>query len=68
MVEQLIRGIEAEAANLGMVITSGSISDEALQAAAQYFDDTGVRVELVDGEEFAKLIVEHGIMSGRGDR
>src|SRR5439155_11221457 len=26
VVEQLIRGIEAEAANLGMVITSGSIS------------------------------------------
>ncbi len=61
VVEQLIRGIEAEEANLGMVITSGAISDEATQAAEQYFDEKGVRIELVDGEQFAKLIVEHGI-------
>jgi predicted Mrr-cat superfamily restriction endonuclease len=61
VVEQLIRGIEAESANLGMVVTSGSISDEAFQAAEQYFEDKGVRIELVDGEQFAKLIVEHGI-------
>jgi restriction endonuclease Mrr len=61
VVEQLIRGIEAEAANLGMIVTSGLISEEAIQAAALYFDDTGVRIELVDGEQFARLIVEHGI-------
>lgn len=61
VVEQLIRGIEAEAANLGMVITSGSISDDAIQVAEQYFEDEGIRIELVDGEQFAKLIVEHGI-------
>lgn len=61
VVEQLIRGIEAESANLGMVVTSGSISDEAYQAAEQYFEEKGVRIELVDGEQFAKLIVEHGI-------
>jgi predicted Mrr-cat superfamily restriction endonuclease len=61
VVEQLIRGIEAESANLGLVVTSGSISDEAFQAAEQYFEDKGIRIELVDGEQFAKLIVEHGI-------
>jgi len=61
VVEQLIRGIEAEAANLGMVITSGSISDEAFSVAERYFEDKGIRIELVDGEQFAKLIVEHGI-------
>jgi predicted Mrr-cat superfamily restriction endonuclease len=61
VVEQLIRGIEAEAADLGMVVTSGSISDEAVQAAQQYLDDKGIRIELVDGELLAKLIVEHGI-------
>ena len=64
VVEQLIRGIEAEAASLGMVITSGSISDGALEAAEQYFEDKGIRIELVDGEQFAKLIVEHGIRTG----
>ena len=44
-----------------MVVTSGSISDAAVQAAEQYFEDKGVRIELVDGEQFAKLMVEHGI-------
>jgi len=61
VVEQLIRGIEAEMANFGMVITSGSISDDAYEAAQHYFDEKGIRIELVDGEQFAKLIVEHGI-------
>lgn len=61
VVEQLIRGIEAESANLGMVVTSGSISDEAVQAAEQYFEQKGIRIELLDGEQFAKLMVEHGI-------
>lgn len=61
VVEQLIRGIEAESANLGMVITSGIISDEAVVAAEKYYEDKGIRIELVDGEQFAKLIVENGI-------
>ncbi|HMF56429.1 MAG TPA: restriction endonuclease [Pyrinomonadaceae bacterium] len=61
VVEQLIREIEAETADLGMVITSGTISDDANRAAQEYFEATGIRIELVDGEQFAKLIVEHGI-------
>ncbi len=63
VVEQLIAGIEAEAANLGMVITSGTISDEAVNAAEKYFDENGIKIELVDGVQFAKLIVEHGIQT-----
>lgn len=61
VVEQLIRGIEAESADLGMVITSGTISDEATTLAEKYFEENGIKIELVDGEQFAKLIVEHGI-------
>lgn len=61
VVEQLIKGIEAESANLGMVITSGAISAEATTAAEKYYEDKGIRIELVDGEQFAKLIVENGI-------
>lgn len=59
--EQLIKGIEAESANLGMVITSGAISDEATATTEKYFEEKGIRIELVDGEQFAKLIVENGI-------
>ena len=44
-----------------MVITSGTISEEASTAAEQFFRENGIRIELVDGEQLAKLIVEHGI-------
>ena len=30
-------------------------------AAEKYFEEKGIRIELLDGEQFAKLIVEHGI-------
>ena len=61
VVEQLIRGIEAESANLGMIVTSGTVSEEAASLTEQYFEEKGIKIELVDGEQFAKLIVEHGI-------
>jgi len=63
VVQQLINGIEAEGADLGMVITSGIISEEAEKAAKQYFEKTGVNIDLVDGEMFAKLLVESGMFN-----
>lgn len=61
VVEQLIGGIEAESAALGLVITSGEIAEEAGKAAEDYWEQTGVRIELLDGKQFAKLLVEQGI-------
>lgn len=61
VVKQIIKGIAAESANLGMIITSGTISDEATSEAEQYFEKEGIKIELVDGEQFAKIIIEHGI-------
>jgi len=61
VVEQLVRGIEAENASLGMVITSGTIGEDAIAKAKEYIEEKGIPIELVDGEQFAKLIVEHGI-------
>ena len=61
VVEQLIRGMEAEAVDLGMVVTSGTISEEAEQCAVKYSEERGTRIELVDGEQLAGLIVDHGI-------
>lgn len=60
VVTQLVSGIEAERADLGMIITSGSFSEEAVNAAETYFERSGKKIELVDGEQFAKMIVEHG--------
>lgn len=59
--QQLLDGIEAEEANLGMLITSGTISDEVFETADEYFEETGVRIELIDGKHFAKLVVESGL-------
>ena len=63
VVLQLIRGIEQgpERVTLGMVITSGDFSHEAVEKANRYQEDTGIPIELVDGEQFAGLIVEHGL-------
>lgn len=60
VVSQLISGIEAESADLGMVITTGSFSADAVKAAEAYFERSWKKIELVDGEQFAKMIVEHG--------
>jgi predicted Mrr-cat superfamily restriction endonuclease len=61
VVEQLIRGIEAESADFGMVITSGTFSDNAVEYAEQYFEERGVRIQLIDGVHLATLIVENGL-------
>lgn len=61
VVDQLIQGIDAASADLGIVITSGSISPETTLYAQEYYDKTGIKIELVDGLLFAKLIVENGI-------
>jgi restriction endonuclease Mrr len=61
VVRQLIKGIEAENALLGIVVTTGNIAEEAERAAEKYFDDKGIRIGLLDGKQFAKLIIELGI-------
>ena len=54
VVQQLIQGIEAEAANLGMVATSGTISKEATAAAELYFDQKGIRIELIEAHNWRR--------------
>ena len=63
MVNQLTRGIEegSECVTLGMVVTSGNFSSEAVEEAKRYEEEKGIPIELVDGEQFAGLIVEHGL-------
>lgn len=60
-VHQLISGMESaeEPVGLGMVVTSGTFGADATAAAAEYSDT--VPIELVDGEQLANLIVEHGL-------
>lgn len=61
VIDELASGMEAESADLGMVITTGSFSDDAFNAAKKYLEEVSKKIELVDGEQFAKMIIEHGI-------
>ena len=60
VVEQLLAGMDAEQADVGIVATSGTFSDEAAEFADQ-LEAAGRRVELVDGEQLAGLIVDCGL-------
>ena len=61
VVEQLVAGMRHHGADMGMVVTSGSISPEAEEYAEEISKDEGTRIELVDGEQLAGIIVEHGL-------
>ena len=46
-----------------MIVTAGTVSEEARAAADKFFNESGIKNELIDGELLAKLIVEYGIKS-----
>lgn len=61
VVDQLIKGMDFANADLGLVITSGEFDSAAEARATEYFDETGNRIELINGELLATLIIEHGL-------
>ncbi len=62
VVEQLGRGMQAEEADLGIAITSGTFSPAAQKRALELRETDGLRIELLDGEQLASLIIEHGLI------
>ena len=60
VVEKLLLGMDAEQADIGMVITWASFSDEAIEFTREV-ENLGRHVELVDGEELAAMIVDCGL-------
>lgn len=63
VVGQIIQGMESESASLGIIVTAGTVSEKARSRAENFFNESGIKIELVDGELLAKLIVEYGIKS-----
>lgn len=61
VIDQLVAGMEAEQASLGWVATSGSFSPEAVERKAQYEEQRGFQIELIDGDQLAAMIVEGGL-------
>ena len=63
VVDQLVKGMDAEDATLGWVITSVTFSKEAEDRKAKWEDDRGFHLALIDGDQMAALIVEGGLKS-----
>jgi len=61
IVDQLVGGMEAEGTGLGWVVTSGRFSEEASDRKVELEEQRGFRIELVDGEQLAAMIVEGGL-------
>lgn len=61
VIEQLIAGMDAEEADLGIVATSGTFAPAAVDYAQEVLQSGQRRVELVDGEQLAAIIVDCGL-------
>jgi predicted Mrr-cat superfamily restriction endonuclease len=62
-VDQLAKALRAGVADMGLVITTGDVSEEAYQAAQEYLNRENLRISILDGRELAELIVDKGLWS-----
>jgi predicted Mrr-cat superfamily restriction endonuclease len=62
-VDQLAQALRAGVADMGLVITTGDVSEEAYQAAGEYLSRENLRIGILDGRELAELIVDKGLWS-----
>jgi predicted Mrr-cat superfamily restriction endonuclease len=62
-VDQLAQALRAGVAEMGLVITTGDVSEEAYQAAEEYLSQENLRISILDGRELAELIVDKGLWS-----
>ena len=59
--QELIRGMKAEEVDLGIFITSGIFSEDFLKRVDEEKRLSGLKIETIDGEQLASIIVENGI-------
>jgi predicted Mrr-cat superfamily restriction endonuclease len=60
VVDKLVSGMEFEGADVGMIITTGTFSEDVEKAAQQYYEKDGKEIALIDGELLAEIIVDGG--------
>lgn len=63
VIDQLVAGMEAEDTTIGWVVTSGTFSPEAVKHCDLIMAEKEYRIELVDGEQLAALVVDGGLRS-----
>lgn len=66
VVDQLVKGMDAEDATLGWVVTSGTFSKEAEDRKTKWEKERGFHLALIDGDQLAALIIEGGLKSTSG--
>jgi predicted Mrr-cat superfamily restriction endonuclease len=62
-VDQLAQALRAGVAEMGLVITTGDVSEEAYQAAEEYLSRENLQIGILGGKELAELIVDKGLWS-----
>ena len=62
-VDQLAQALRAGVAEMGLVITTGDVSEEAYQAAEEYLSRENLQIGILGGRELAELIVDKGLWS-----
>jgi restriction endonuclease Mrr len=62
-VKQLADALQAGVAEMGLVITTGDVSEEAYRAAEEYLSRENLQISILGGRELAELIVDKGLWS-----
>ena len=62
-VKQLADALREGVAEMGLVITTGDVSEEAYQAAEEYLSRENLQISILGGRELAELIVDKGLWS-----
>lgn len=62
-VDQLAQALRAGVAEMGLVITTGDVNEEAYQAAEEHLSQENLRIGILGGRELAELIVDKGLWS-----
>lgn len=60
-VEELITGMAAEGADLGWLVSTGTFSADVEAKRDELLEEKGPRIELIDAEELAVMILENGV-------
>lgn len=61
VVDELLQGIAAESADLGLIVTTGEFSPETTAYASARAEQLGVNLKLVDGPALADLLIRAGM-------
>lgn len=62
-VDQLAQALREGVAQVGLVVTTGDVSEEAYQVAEEYRNQENLRIGILSGKELAELIVDKGLWS-----